>query len=506
MAAQIKKKVKALPPDDPAMAPNATDDMAVDPAMGEPMGKDMPGEEEPYGAQVLRRMHEDHGHLMKDYHQMHSLCENKQVKKLLHKDLEHKASHMDEIEGEFAKSYKDFPPLAGAEEEDTEEEKALDEDPDAAQPEEEGGDEPLAEDAGGEVKDMDTPDDAAVGEADDEREEDEPTGEEAFEASTKSLRKRYGGKPLPRRGKASDAARQAIRGSGRFDIHYRHPSGSAKVTGNHTAPEAQDVYDQLTNTGHSILSVKPHDPNRPQPRDLPLHKDMDEANEDKLAPHETAAVGEASGFLKELAAPESQFEEEHRMKSYHYHKSLDGIAQVKDMAEGDPSEPADETAEDFDEAAMGKGKGGRSLPRKGKGAGMDELTPGMNGETMSPEAVDPVAGKSMGRKACGEASSFFKSLSGERAFGDPHRKMCEKHFKALDDAMGGGEEPPAEETEEEFPGATMEEEEPAFEPGEMGEKGRKSLPLDKLAAAQRQQIAALAKSVTELTRRLVPQS
>ncbi len=60
------------------------------------------------------------------------------------------------------------------------------------------------------------------------------------------------------------------------------------------------------------------------------------SNNKPLDPKEKAMTGEANGFLKELAQT-NDFADEHRMKSYHYHKCLEPISgmmnSTKDMGQ-----------------------------------------------------------------------------------------------------------------------------------------------------------------------------
>jgi hypothetical protein len=123
MAKEMKREVKSAP-----------DSMA---------GKEPKHSTEPYGAQVLRRMHEDHKHLLSDYDELAGPMEHEAVKKHLTKTLEGISSHLDETEGLFKKHYKDLPPLADS----------LD-DPDNATEE----DATEATDVEGDTKEIDDPD------------------------------------------------------------------------------------------------------------------------------------------------------------------------------------------------------------------------------------------------------------------------------------------------------------------------------------------------------------
>jgi hypothetical protein len=83
--------------------------------------------------------------------------------------------------------------------------------------------------------------------------------------------------------------------------------------------------------------------------------------------------------------------------------------------------------------------------------------------------MDPDTGEEMGSKAlhphriaAGHAAKFFKALSYEKAFGDPHRQQAAIHAKALDAVAQMSEEDDRAEIDEE--------DTPGVEPGEMQEK------------------------------------
>ncbi len=283
-------------------------------------------------------------------------------------------------------------------------------------------------------KDMDTPDDTADGEADGpDREEDEPTGEEAFEASQKSLK-----------GRTKKKACQPCKGA----------------------------------------------------------KDMGMEDDGSLKDHEKGYMGEASGFLKELAQPESELNEEGRFKSYHYHKTMDGIANYK--AAGDPNRQAPTTLPENDDSdpmsddAIENDFKGMKKRRKSDPARQAPTTLPENDDSdpMNDDPLKDEMSKDMHphRAAAGKASGFFKSLSGERAFGDPHRKACESMAKSLDDVTASGNDNGGETDDGSGPPG-VEMEDPAHEPGEMGEK---RLKIIQAALAQQKAISAATKKLERL--------
>jgi hypothetical protein len=370
--------------------------------------------DEPHGATVLRRLHEDGSLLMKDYDQMMGPLENEPVKAHMSKHMGYLDKHLSDTEKLFGKHYKDLPALADA---SGDEEEAVTEAPDEMEAETDD-------------KEIESPDTGA-GEGGDtpaaepEEDEDEPTGEEAFAASTKGLK----------------GKKKALKAKGK--------NCAACTTG----------------------------------------KNGDEMGTDdgNLQDYEKKSVGEASGYLKELAAPDSEFGEESRFKAYHYHKTLDGIGQVQDMAQQGKSAKAgfggaEDMAAPDDTSAPG--------PSDPQGDNQDQF-PAPVVKDMHPA-----------RKACAMASKYFKTISAERAFGDPHRQEAGMHAEALDKAMGGdgggAEQPPEGGQDSEFPGTTEDEAGEggeAFEPGEMQEK------LLRRAVAQEKQLATLTESVSGLLSR-----
>jgi hypothetical protein len=152
-----------------------------------------------------------------------------------------------------------------------------------------------------------------------------------------------------------------------------------------------------------------------------------------LDKREKGAVGEAGGFLGELSGTEI-FTPDHRLKSYHYHKTLEGIGAL-----GDATEDLNDGETGVDPEALGEGL-------DVKGAILGVLPNPM-------DALDPMAGsvnKGMGdnpRQLCKAASTFLGKLAYEQNFGAPHREEAGLHAKALTDLASAPDEddPPAEE-------------------------------------------------------------
>ena len=198
---EIKRRVKAapqgMPPDDELKfedvdAETADADMGgadTGAPEGDPIdvdgdgtadGVDVDGDgtmDEPYGAQVVRRLHQDAMLLLDDYDQMMGPLENESVKAHLQKKLEALTKDAEEVEALFTQAYAEAG-LKGLDGAELGDEEGLDE--------EELGDEEVDPNDDGENP-PNTMDDQAIP-ADSEEEEDEPDPEEVVESmATKSL-------------------------------------------------------------------------------------------------------------------------------------------------------------------------------------------------------------------------------------------------------------------------------------------------------------------------------
>jgi len=564
VADKIDKKTKAL---DPQEYGDVTDDLKDETP------------DEPYGAQVLRRLHEDHSMLLKDYDDMLRLTENDHVKKLLTKKLQHKASFLDEIENCWKKSYKDLPTLVGMDEEDQEDEsndkiqKEGEDTPDEEFSEDMDADKEVEMENDEEVqKDMDTMDDDGMSSAENvDREEEEPTGEEAYEATVKDDDKK--GKKFkafdPNRVKPiNERYGTHDEGGGKYTVRNRQ---TGEVMGGqlHDSHEAaaSTYFNQAGSARQSKASITPG--SMPGPTTPPPEEDNEvidiggmSPGRNQWQPHESKAIGDAAGFLDELSQPESVFDDEGRMKSYHYHKTLEGIASIEDMAEnkagdvhvdinshkgeasdkqgkaiagrrqgyvvpsqeGGPTrkvgdvrqENTREKQESRRQAAYGPRSGGQAASPAGAGSegsvyGGAQIAPDSDsGEGAvyggAQTASDSDTGgaptyavplhKIDSRSVIGEASKFFKQLSMERAFGDPHRQMSGVMFGKLKSLIEDEEEEEEVPEDEEILDEEDNEEEEAFEPGEMGEKSLND--LARINARQQEQLQRLTESLNGL--------
>lgn len=410
---------------------------------------------EPFAASLLRRMHEDHCILMKDYHgALPHLEPDGATKKHVTKHLENMGSFLDNTESHFGKHFKDLPPLEGS----------MDQEEEETDPEEE--------------EDTD--------EADSDEEE-LPPAEEAAEGMDMEMR----GKLLP---KQLNKAQPKIR----TDVHEHPVHGHRIYSTTYTDPEGEvaefppvdfrpaheqrvrEMQEDLSNEfgedfevddqakGKGIRDREVSHATRKKigrgvkqtllrhgkalPQGEEYHKgipeeeqnadedlenveedmeqeDEDREEEDDLHDHELDKIDEASNYLDELGN-KTDFEDKDRMESYHYHKSLEPMGSVEGY------------------------------------------------ETKALEA-----GVGRFRKNIGNASSFFKMLSCEKAYGDPHREEAKVHATTLKNGLGELYEKAEDQEEEETPDdkeREMIEEEDEEEgdvvamPGEMGEKNQPS--------------------------------
>jgi hypothetical protein len=290
------------------------------------------GAVEPYGAGVLRRLHEDHSILLDDYDRLHGPLENEAVKKLLAKLMEHKVGHLDEIESTFSKHYKDLPPLAGAGEdeddleggegeftEDEEEGDLAEEDEDLLDEDDFGDD--LGEDPEDDEylddeddsKDMADLDMAGVGaDSDTSRVEDEPSPEDAFHGSVKSIRRRIKNKSI----------------SGRAKGHGCRCGGSCPKCRRKKALDQRDYGQEIVGDGGDAETNGRDYGSGERDRDTEdvTHEVEGYGDQEGLQPHEVDHLTEAMAFLEGIGREGSVFGEEDRMKAYHFHKLLDGLA------------------------------------------------------------------------------------------------------------------------------------------------------------------------------------
>jgi hypothetical protein len=143
-------------------------------------------------------------------------------------------------------------------------------------------------------------------------------------------------------------------------------------------------------------------------------------------------------------------DEEARMKSFHYHKTLEGMAQLDDLAEGKSefvgdSEFWQEEAAETEHKDLPPGEIAADMPNPGDVPGQP------TSKNLHPH-----------RQACKDASVFFGDVARTKDWGETHRQDAQAVAKALEEisASPSSDAPPPPEDE-------------GFEVGEMGEKARR---------------------------------
>ena len=192
-----------------------------------------------------------------------------------------------------------------------------------------------------------------------------------------------------------------------------------------------------------------------------------------LMSNEKAMVREASGFLGELSKPESSLDDNGRMRSYHYHRTMKGI--------GDLAEAHDDLNETPTESNVPPVKW---KPGVGAEAKASPGTPEWEEEEGKEDA------HKSHRKMCKAASEFFKELASTRALSDAQREKSAHWHHALNPIT---KEDPDEEKEE----SPEENNEAPVEPGEMDTKK-----LLKMSQKQMSVIEDLGRKLTALNGRM----
>jgi len=298
-------------------------DPSMNPTEAPPTDLDeqMEGDEplEPFGAQVLRRIHENHVVLMEEYDEAIELLDHPEVKKHLTKLLQGIEATLTATEGLLGKHYPDLPGIEGAEN------KGLDE------------------------------------ESEIEEEEEAPADEAAEAMLEKGLRGRA--KQMFRQYKSWAKAMGVCPGCGKEDCGCTEepPQKAApkfstkrlvktigKVLGKDlTEDEVGEVVDKLET---EASDTEPDTKALTQRICKALGKDMsddettemmgqvDEQMEQKsiLCKSHKDAVRGAAGFLEEAGQHSGNWEDEHRMKAMSWHKALSevGADPEPDMVEG----------------------------------------------------------------------------------------------------------------------------------------------------------------------------
>lgn len=350
----MASKVKTKAMDAADQVENA--DEAVELNEGENVKGMDDGYGEPFGSQVLRRLHEDHSILMKEYDGMMSALDHEHVKNHLTGHLQNMEKFLTDTENLHSKHYKDLPGLNGEKanpEGETEEEFAEEEEEMSDQTE----------------KDLDTEETEAVEAT--SGEEEVPSPEEALEGmedEDEGLGQKYLKVDQKTRGKYKQKSVKCAK------------CGKGGCSCGKSLKKKKKDFDTVDAADEKV--------------------ELNEPGEKELEPHEQQTVDDAKSYLKELSE-EQNFGDEHRMKSYHFHKALDNISDGHD---------ADSQMDEM--------------------GGMKRIKSEPGSPEWEQEEMQEPEHKSM-RKCCKDASGFFKELSQERAFGDAHREKALHFHKSL---------------------------------------------------------------------------
>lgn len=356
----------AIPPDPesaamPGNLPGATP--TPPPAPAAPVAS-APGGPEKLSAQILRRAHEDGGLLVSDYQQMIALCENDRVSAYLQAWIQTLQQNMQNIEGLFAVEHPGASPLQDA-----------------------GAAAGMTGAPG--INGMSPNPEMGITENSMDQEEmdanldgEEDLQEEDFENDTDSLPATDAQQPVP-------PAEEAVEGM-----------KNKKKTPMNDNKKSLDRAKKSCSCGDKDCGVCVGDT---------AGKPKTKSHDGSLFDHEKGFVKDSHSFLGELSSTKN-FGDEHRMKSYHYYKTMDGIS-------------------NYIQKAM-------------DGNGMEVSDPmGEMGE-MSLKSMDKSVELHPHRKMCKAVGNYFQRMSMEKAFGDSHREEAGIYQKMLDEILN--EKPQAE--------------------------------------------------------------
>lgn len=461
---------------------------------------------EPWGAQILRRKYIEHGDHLRDHEDMLRPLEDESVRKHLEDEQEWHAGQMAKIEKLFQthKRYKDLPPLAHPDDEMEDEVKDIgdedmdadldmddyetkDEDLEAGDPDLEEGVEEEDEGQG----DMDTLEDEGVAEGDNPiRDEEEPTAEEVIEGmevGNKDLA------PAPKAGirgfkeEAQKDTTKTVRSAG-----TKHMCGSCTKAYEDAEANGEEVDEKAL--CNKCAKDFPEMDEADGQAEVQEGKAMDPDDFDE---DEKKALRKAIKFLKSISEEDSEWGDDARMNSFHYHKSIDELggedeeAQTKAM---DDDKPLDEVGEKaFDDEGNLKEEATKAFDDE-DGLEQKDLAPAPKADVpgfkedkqedstakvssagtkaLDDEEDKPVESeaKAMKRSLVKGVSKFLKRLSSTKDFGAGDRELASAAAKAMEDIVG-------EEDEKDLPDDELEEKamddeggDAPYEPGEMGEK------------------------------------
>lgn len=477
-------------------------------ADGMGMGEEAPREK--YSLQVLRRMHEDASILMEDYHEMLGLMENPEVAAYIEADLGALEGKLGALEDLVSSHHPDVKDFGGMSDSPHAEEDAANADEDVTESED-----PEDSEASAEVEDP---------VESNSRDDEEPTEEEAFEGTQrkaltvqqrKDLRSKYArkcadcGKPGCKCGsKSAKSPGKLTKSPGKLTKlgGTKGKDADDEYKKDMTDDEAEEVKDKIDEQSADTEEAPVEEP----PAEAPPPPPTDDAPHMKsLSDEERGDAREAHGFLKELGDTRD-FGDEHRMKSYHYHKVMEKMGMEAKCMETDPPQPG--PCKD----PPPEGGGGPGMYRR-RGTTTGSSSVGQTHHADAPEEdkkddeedteeskkekktdkKDMPMGTQTGgidfhphRKSCQKAGHFFKGLSAERAYGDNHRAEAMEHWKAMEEAVA---DPMPEEAPPEMPPDAMPPD-MAAEPGMTDEKA-----LALIYEKQRKALDELSSKVLALT-------
>lgn len=345
--------------------------------------------DEPVGAQVLRRVHQDSSALLEEYDSWLSVLEHEGVKTHLTAQLERLEECLTETEELFNSEYSELQGLDGAMEEEAPAEtpaEAPDETPDG--------------------KDMDEPDDTNAVPADSGTppdDSDDESGEKALRnGKKKHLKKSADPAKVP--GYEENQKKPGARGS----------EANFKAADPEAIPGSEEHQDKPGETG----------------------TEDDLAASVKFLPHHHKTIGEAKSHLKDLSE-KPEMDDEDKMKCYHFHKGLGDIVSAITGIGGSKSvDPA--TVPGYEEHQKKPGSEGSeanfksSDPPTTPGSEEHQDKPGHSGSEGDFKELPEIDDEHPHVKALREASGFFGDMARTTDFGDEHRQKCLMHHKALD--------------------------------------------------------------------------
>ena len=425
---------------------------------------------ESLGSQVMRRFHEDHSKLMKDYDEILPVLDHPDVKAFVEDRLKNWEKDLSGVEKNHKKWFKDVDPLEGAMDA---EEKDI--------PEEEGKEEKdhlPSEIDNAEPADSDEPErptaDEAVEGMEKETEDETPEEKALRIKQTKSVRKKY-------RVKSAD---DIWSDEGKYEVHPKN--GRWIVVNSETGQIREDLI--FASKQEAIRSAQKLNAqgNKALPMDGTdaVPDDQDGMKWFKgLAEHHQGNVVEAKGYLKELSETQDEgFTQEHRMKAYMHGTHLEKTFEETDKVDEEANvENAEKSTKDMTEElnelnqhatwegqpAIVKFSGGvwtlslKDNASKSKYVSKQEIAEAIrNGgrfksltkdltedeanvikDEMIEQADDNVEEKGI-RKAVKNASEFLKGLATAEAYGEEQRSKaasCYGEMKAV-----GEEAPPVD--------------------------------------------------------------